>query len=467
MTSSDETALSTSRMPPQNIQAEMAVIGSCCLFQGAIDDCGDLRPEHFYDNRNAKLWSVILELRNENTNIDVISLAEKLDSRKELEQIGGTQYLHDVMNAVPSWANAPYYAKLVRQTWCRRAVIYGCTDLVNLCYESADEQEVIRSAEKILGEAVDRATIRCDVLIRDVLAEVWNSIEERKQRRVAEGISTGFKGIDELVKVKGSQLIVIGARPACGKTSLAAQIGADLARRGISTLYVSLEMNKAELVERLLCAYGKISSDRLKSCDALTAQERDKILMACSEFSQFPLRIDDEPEMTVTTIASKARALHRKEGLGCLIVDYVQLVEPDDRRLIREQQVAFITRKLKQLSRELNIPVIALAQLNRQTEIRDSKRPRLSDLRESGAVEQDADIVMMLHRPDLYDPEDRPGEAIVIVAKNRAGKTGDVTLSWNGERCEFSDFSREAKQQRDADRASEAFGGKPSQDNWG
>lgn len=433
-------------LPPQNKEAEMAVIASVLLMVDAIDNVGELRSEHFYHDKHQRIWQTIVDLRETGRRaIDALILAEELDRLGVLADIGGVEYLAELMNAVPNAAHAGYYARIVISKWRARSAKYGAAEIVQLIDDGGDDDEVAHKAEKILADISERATTHGDLAIKDVMAEAWAAIQERINNKTPAGIATGFTDVDELiVGLQPGELVVIAARPAMGKSALAGCLMTNLAKRDIGTLFVSLEMSRQEITERLLCGEAKVSSDKMKAGSGFDEMEIDSLMQAAGRLNEMPIRIDDLPGQKLRQICATARRAKRKHGIGFLMVDYLQLIESNEAKDVREQEVASITKGLKALAKELQIPVIVLAQLNRGVEMREDKKPRLGDLRESGAIEQDADKVIFLHRPAAYNPTDRPGECDLIIAKNRCGKIGTRTLAWLSETTQFKDFvSRE------------------------
>ena len=433
-------------LPPQNLDAERGVLGSILLMNEAIDEVAEvLRAEHFYSDAHQCLYRAIFALHERGVRgIDAVTLAEELECRKELEDIGGVPYLMEILEAVPHAAHARYYAEIVRQKSIQRNLIYACTDILRDAYAAAeDTEELLQTAEHRIFQILEDQTAATKFAIGDILIDAFDRINERLANAGnISGLATGFSDLD--AKTNGfqpSELIILAARPSMGKTALVcnwAQGIAQLNNRGV--LIFSLEQSKLELAERFLCIHAKINGHKLRAGD-LDEVERHQLMVASQELSEIPLFIDDQPGRSMAQIGAIARRLKRQHNLGMIIIDYLQLIEPEDRRQPREQQIAQITRRLKFLAKELSVPVIALAQLNRGVELREDKRPRLADLRESGAIEQDADMVAFLHRPDAYDPEDRPGEAEVIIAKHRSGPTGIVPLTWRKEFMRFEDYS--------------------------
>ncbi len=463
MASSDATRGFQGRIPPQNIDAEMAVIASVLLMREAIDEVGDLKAEHFYADRHQKLWQCIVDLQSKGTHgLDAVTVAEELDRRQELSEIGGVEYFTRLMESVPNAANARYYANIVVDRWVQRNLIYTCTDVLNECYSgSTDTRELVDSAEQRILSFSESAVKPAVLTVKDVMIDAYAEIQMRMKAGKAVGAPTGFVDLDRLiVGLSPKNLDVIAARPSVGKTAFACKIVLAFARRDEPVLFFSIEMGKSEIAKRLACIHGLLNSHELNegrfTGSAFEQKNKvDRLMEVFGQIGEMPIFIDDDGSPTVAHISATARRVKRKHGLSLVVIDYLQLIQPDDRKDIREQQVAKISRALKALSKELEVPVIVLAQLNRAVESRDDKIPRLSDLRESGAVEQDADMVLFLHRPELHDPNDRPGEADLIVAKNRGGKVGRVCLGWRGESTLFTDMSQ--KYDATADAALQAF----------
>ncbi|MFO0427157.1 MAG: replicative DNA helicase [Planctomyces sp.] len=434
------------RLPPQNLDAERGVLGSILLLNEAIDEIGEsLRAEHFYSDAHQKIYAAIHKLYEEGVRgIDAITLAEELIRRTEFEATGGADYLREILESVPHAAHVRYYADIVRQKWMLRTLIYSCTEILSESYSASENvEELLQSAERRIFSIMEQQSNTGKIAISDILIDAFNRIDERMNSEGdVTGITTGFADLDrQTTGFQATELIILAARPSMGKTAFVCNIAEAVARRsGKGVLLFSLEQSNLELAERFLAITARINGHDLRSGN-LSAAQRDLLLQASDELSRLPLFIDDKPGRTMTQVAAISRRQHRKAPLGVIIIDYLQLIEPDEKNLPREQQIAQISRRLKFLAKELRVPVIALAQLNRGVELREDKRPRLADLRESGSIEQDADMVMFLHRPDAYDAEDRPGEAEIIVAKHRSGPTGIVRLTWRKEFMRFENYS--------------------------
>jgi len=421
------------------------VLGSILLLNEAIDDVGEvLIPDHFYSDAHQKIYSAIRDLYENNIRgIDAVTLAEELMRRNEFEEMGGAAYLAEILEAVPHAAHVRYYSNIVREKWMQRTLIYACTEILAESYEiSTDVEDLLQSAERKIFSIVEQQEGSANIAIGDILMDAFHRIDERMNNEGdVSGTTTGFTDLDaQTTGFQPTELVILAARPSMGKTALVCNVAEAVARDGKGVLFFSLEQSNLELAERFLCITAKVNGHDLRAGN-LTGEQRDKLMVASDELSRLPLFIDDKPGRTMGQIAALARRLHRKNPLGIIIIDYLQLVEPEDKGSPREQQIAGISRRLKFLAKELRVPVVALAQLNRGVELREDKRPRLADLRESGAIEQDADMVMFLHRPDAYDPEDRPGEAEIVVAKHRSGPTGIVRLTWRKEFMRFDDYS--------------------------
>lgn len=435
---------SGAHLPPQNLVAERSVLGSVLLENHGIDEIADiLRPEHFYSDVNSIVYAAILKLHEGSTKVDAVTLAEELDKRNQLEDIGGVPYVLEILEAVPHAAHVKYYAEIVRDKWIQRTLTNVCTEVLRDCYEGTDDtSDVLTKAERGIFDILENQDVSQKLSMEDIMMATLDRINTRMGKEGSiSGLPTGFVELDRQTNgFQPSELVILAARPSMGKTAFVCNIAEWCAGAGeTSTLIFSLEQSKLELAERFLCIRAKLDGHRLRK-GQLEPDERHALLEASSELSRLPLFIDDQPGRTVAQISAICRRLKRNKSLGLVIIDYLQLIEPEDKRANREQQIAQITRRLKGIAKENDLPIIALSQLNRGVELREDKRPRLADLRESGAIEQDADIVMFLHRPDAYNPEDRPGLAEVIVAKHRSGPTGIVNLQWRKESMRFDDY---------------------------
>ncbi len=440
------TMLIDTRERPANVDAEKAVLGSILLKPDVCDDVAlVLRPEDFSDESHQLLYRHLLELHDTGKRIDATIVVERLRTQGDFEKIGGAATLADVVQAVPHAAHASHYAAIVRDKALLRSLIDAGTDILRDAYDAFDEprQLLARAEEKIFSILERRSSAEAKP-IQSVLEEVMVRMDARmKQEHTIGGVETGFSDLDALCGgLHNSELVILAARPSMGKTAFAMNIAEHVAiTLKQPALFVSLEMASLELADRLLCSSAQVNGHRLRN-GTISQEDRRRLVQISSEIGTSPLYIDDTPSRTLTEIAAVARRLKRKEGLALIVIDYLQLIEPDNPRDPRQEQVARIARRLKGMSRELDIPVLCLAQLNRQAEASRDNRPRLNHLRESGAIEQDADLVMFVHREEYYqtNDEDRErvrGQAEIIIAKQRNGPIGDVKLLWQHDFTRF------------------------------
>ncbi|OYV74507.1 MAG: replicative DNA helicase, partial [Deltaproteobacteria bacterium 21-66-5] len=427
------------RLPPQNLEAEQGVLGSLLLDPDLCDEVAILlRPHHFYAPAHQALFGHLVAMHNDGLRIDAMLLVERLRKHDELETIGGLAYLGEVADSVPTAANALYYGQIVRDKATLRALIHASTEILRDAYDqSLESREMLARAEEKVFRILEEQGTGDLAPLEDVLHEALTRIDQRLEKGGGVGgMPTGYVDLDSMTGgLHEGELIILAARPSMGKTALAANIADHVAiESSRTTLFVSLEMSRLELAERMLCAHGRINGHKLRN-GFISPTDRTKLVSVSNLMSKAPLFIDDTPSRTMTEIAATARRLKRREKLALVVIDYLQLIEPDNPRDPRQEQVAKIARRLKALARELKVPVLCLAQLNRQAEVTKDNRPRLSHLRESGAIEQDADVVMFVHRDEYYctNDEDRArvaGQADLVVAKQRNGPTGDVKLAW-------------------------------------
>ena len=440
------------RLPPQNLEAEKGVLGSLLLDPQMCDEIAlMLRPTDFYADANQRLYRNLIAMHEQGKRIDITLLVERLKQEGEYEAIGGAAYLAEVAQSVPYAANAAYYAEIVRNKATIRELIHASTEILRDAWDPTyDPKELLGHAEEKIFAVHDRRTTDRVTHIENLLIEAFDRIDARLAKGTGDATPTHFRDLDELTGgLHPGEFIVLAARPSMGKTALATNIAENVAILSrVPVLFVSLEMARLELAQRLLCSQGSIDGSKFRS-GFISADEREKLMEASGKLSQSPLYIDDTPTRTITEIAACARRLKRKENLGLIVIDYLQLVQPDDPRDPRQEQVAKMARRLKGLARELNVPVLCLAQLNRQVEAsgKEEHRPRLSHLRESGAIEQDADVVMFVHREEYYHTKEKAeelgivGQGLLIVAKQRNGPTDDIKLQWSSKYTRFRDFS--------------------------
>lgn len=436
------------KVPPQNIEAEKSLLGAILLsddsFSGALEL---VKASDFYDPRHAKIFASMTRLFEAGRKIDLITLTTELGNQKILKEVGGRAYISDLETFVPISSHAEDYAKLVAEASLRRRLISAGTEIANAAYEGGTEiDELVGKAEQDLFEVSDQ-TVRSDYsAIADLLVDAYDRIEElHKNKGALRGLRTGFRDLDE--KTAGLQkgdLIIIGARPAMGKTTLAENLAYNVATRngdGRGVLFFSMEMSKEELIERMISTESGVNNWNIRTGN-LSDEDFARIGDAMAEMNEAPLYIDDTSSMTVLEVRNKARRAMHDHTISLVVIDYLQLIRGTDRyKGNRVQEVTEISRGLKTLARELEIPVIALAQLNRGVTDRDDPRPVLSDLRESGSIEQDADLVMLLHRPDYYRQNDDDYEPTnlteLIIAKHRHGEVGKINLYFHPKLLKF------------------------------
>ena len=431
------------RIPPHNNEAEQSVIGAIFLEPQALITAAELLvPEDFYRTAHQKIFDTMVSLSDKGQAIDVVTVTEELSAKKELEDVGGISYLTEIANSVPTAANIVFYAKIVEEKALLRRLIRVATSIVEDGYAREDEVEALLSeAEKKMMEVSNRKNAGDFRHIKDVLVETYDNIELLHTRKGdVTGIPTGFRDLDKMTAgFQRNDLIILAARPSVGKTAFALNVAQNVATKTDENVAIfSLEMGAEQLVMRMLCAEGNIDAQVLRT-GALEAEDWRKLTMAMGSLSNAGIFIDDSSGIRVNEIRSKCRRLQQEHGLGMIIIDYLQLISGSGRSgENRQQEVSEISRSLKGLARELKVPVIALSQLSRGVEQRQDKRPMMSDLRESGSIEQDADIVSFLYREDYYDKETENQNIIeIIIAKQRNGPTGTVSLAFAKEYNKF------------------------------
>jgi len=437
------------RLPPQNVEAEQSVLGSILIDRDAIVRvAGFLRPEDFYREAHRTIYQAVLDLFERREPADFVLLCDELERRGRLEQVGGPAYLTSLINMVPTAVNVEYYGHIVERCAILRRLITAGGQIAGVAYDMQHDAEMaVDKAEQILFTMTQRRGAQEFVAISRVLENYFDQIDYIHQHRGQTfGVPTGFRKLDELTGgLQRSDLIILAARPGMGKTSFALNMAAHAALKNKITVGIfSLEMSRDQLVQRLICSESGIDSHRLRT-GFIEEGEWGKIAQAIGELSEAPIFIDDTPGISVMELRTKARRLQAEHDLGFVIVDYLQLMQgrtdrPNDNRV---QEVSDISRSLKALARELNVPVLTASQLNRAVEQRPGNRPQLSDLRESGSIEQDADIVMFIYREEVYDRETtRKNVADVIVAKHRNGPLADIELFFSGQQTRFADLEQ-------------------------
>ncbi|MFC2948742.1 replicative DNA helicase [Virgibacillus sediminis] len=435
------------RVPPHNIEAEQSVIGAIFLEPQAFSTASEiLVAEDFYRAGHQRIFAAMMKLADRGEPIDVVTVTTYLQNAKQLDEAGGVTYLSEVAGSVPTAANIEYYSRIVEEKAILRRLIRTATDIVTSGYEKEDEvEDVLNDAEKNILEVSGRKNSGSFKAIKDVLIDVYDNIEQLHQSNAdLTGVPTGFRDLDRITSgFQPNDLIIVAARPSVGKTAFALNVAQNVAvNSGENVAIFSLEMGADQLVQRMLCAEGNIDATRLRN-GQLQADDWSKLTMAMGSLSNAGIFIDDSPGIRVSEIRSKCRRLKQEHGLGMILIDYLQLIQGSgsSRGENRQQEVSEISRSLKGLARELNVPLIALSQLSRGVESRQDKRPMMSDLRESGSIEQDADIVGFLYRDDYYDQETEKQNIIeIIISKQRNGPVGTVELAFVKEYNKFVDL---------------------------
>lgn len=436
------------RIPPQSIEAEQSVIGSMLIDKEVIPVVMEiLKPEDFYRPDNKEIYDVIIELFDKAQPIDLITVSERLKLHGKLELVGGLEYLTNIATDVPTTANVKHYAKIVEEKSLLRKLIKASSEIVDLGYSASEEvTHIMDKAEQSIFDILQKRSSQGFVPIKDVLVDTFNKLEELYNNKGhITGIPTGFADLDfKTSGLHNSDLVLIAARPAMGKTAFALNIAQNVAvHSGVPVALFSLEMSKEQLVNRMLCSEAMVDSNKMKT-GQLEDNDWQKVARALGPLSEAPIFIDDTPGISITEIRAKCRRLKLEHNLGLVVIDYLQLMQGSKSRSEnRQQEISEISRSLKILAKEINIPVITLSQLSRAAETRTDHRPMLSDLRESGAIEQDADIVMFLYRDDYYNPDtEKKNIAEVILAKHRSGSTGTVELVWLGQYTKFANLEK-------------------------
>jgi replicative DNA helicase len=430
------------KMVPHNVEAEQAVLGALLIDPDALYKVNTfLLPDDFYVERHHWIYEAILDLNERSEAVDLLTLCDELERRERLVDLGGAAYLTALINATPTALNIEHYGRIVERTSTLRRLIGAAGEIAALAYEDTDDVgETVDRAEQILFGVSQRRISRDMMPIRDVVSEYYDRIDYLYQHKGETiGVPTGFRQLDKVLGgLQKSDLLIIAARPGMGKTSLMLSIAQNAARKYNQRVALfSLEMSAEQLVQRLISSETGIDSQRLRVGN-LREDEWPTFIQATGALSETMIFIDDTPSISAMQVRTKARRLYAEYGLDLLIIDYLQLMQSDRRTENRVQEISFLSRALKGLARELNIPVLVASQLSRAVEQRTDKRPMLSDLRESGSIEQDADIVMFIYRDDYYTPEtEQPNIAEVIISKHRNGPTGMVPLFFRKELAQF------------------------------
>lgn len=440
------------RIPPHSVESEQSILGSILLDKDAIITVSEIiSPNDFYKEAHKIIYECMLKLSNKNEPIDLITLTEELKKQGYLDDVGGISYITSLSTIVPTTSNVKYYADIVKEKSVLRQLIKASNDIINLGYENSIKvEEVLEKAEKRIFDISQEKASDDFKSINEVLVDAYDMIEKLYNNKSdVTGITTGFKDLNK--KINGLQrtdLILIAARPAMGKTAFSLNLVQNAALKGDASVAVfSLEMSKDQLVQRMVASQSHVELKKIKT-GTLDGNDWPRIIDAMAVLSNMNIYIDDTPGIKISELRSKCRKLKIEKGLDLILIDYLQLMEGEGNNESRQQEIAKISRSLKIIAKELNCPVIALSQLSRAPEQRADHRPMLSDLRESGSIEQDADIVMFLYRDEYYHPDsERKNIGEVIIAKNRHGETGSVELVWLGEVQKFADKARDMQYQ--------------------
>ena len=428
------TKTSFEKLPPYNIEAEQAVLGAILLDNTAMYSALEMfNPDDFYRGSHQKIFNAMLDLSERGDAIDLLMLRDELERRKELEEIGGPAYLATLIDLIPTAANIEFHAKLVHEKSIARRLLNASIEIVTRCYDETEEvNDLLGDAEQKIFSISEGNVKRGFTPLSTIVKDSYEKIEELAERQtMITGLPTGFKELDDMMSgLQPSDLLIIAARPAMGKTSFCMNIAQHIGvREQVPIAIFNLEMSKEQLGMRLLCAEARLNSHNVR-IGQLRDEDWERLAHASEILSKAPIYIDDTPAITATEIRAKVKRLKMEKGLGVVMIDYMQLMQGKQRHENRQQEISALSRSLKMLAKELNVPVIALSQLNRAVEARTDKRPQLSDLRESGSLEQDADIVMFIYRPEVYFDDAPEGIAEIIIGKHRNGPVGSVSLAF-------------------------------------
>jgi len=433
----NEVDLSSHKLPPQNIEAEQSVLGGILIENESINKVMEiLTADDFYRDAHRKIFNALINLSERDEPADLITVKNELQKTNQLDSIGGASYITSLMDSVPTAANIEYYAKIVKEKAILRNLIQTSTEIITKSYEDREDvEELLDEAERGIFQISENRVRPSFYPIKKIVKdsfEIFQRLYEKKE--LVTGVPSGFKELDRYTAgFHASDLIIVAGRPSMGKTALCLNLAQHAAIENKITVGIfSLEMSKEQLVIRMFCSEARVEGNRLRT-GFLTESDWPKLTIAAGNLSEAPIFIDDTPALSVLELRAKARRLKSEHGLGMLIIDYLQLMRGRSRVESRQQEISEISRSLKALTKELNIPVIAVSQLSRKTEERTGNRPQLSDLRESGAIEQDADLILFLYRDEVYNrSEDNPnkGKAELIIGKQRNGPIGKIELAF-------------------------------------
>jgi len=429
-----ETDVHLDKLPPQNIEAEQSILGAILIDNDALPKALEiLDPEDFYKQPHRKIFNVMIELFEKSEPIDMITLTDDLKRRDEMEAVGGISYLSSLVNMIPTAANVKYHSRIVREKALLRGLLRSATEIAGRVYEdNLDAEELVDYAERSIFDISDKRIKASFVTLKEVIKDSFEMIERLYDKKeTVSGVPSGFRDLDDLTTgFQKGDLIVVGGRPSMGKTAfslnVAQHVGLELKE---SVAIFSLEMAKEQLAFRMLCSEAMVDSSSIRK-GFIKKEDWHKLTSAASNLTGAPIFIDDSSGINALELRAKARRLKMEHGLSLVIVDYLQLMRGRGSFERREQEISEISRSLKALAKELSVPVIAVSQLNRSVEQRRPPTPILADLRESGAIEQDADVILFLYRDEIYNKEAKKGQAEVIIAKQRNGPTGTVNLSF-------------------------------------
>lgn len=434
------------RTPPQDMAAEQSVLGAMLISKDAIADVTEaIRGTDFYRPSHETVFDAIIDLYGRGEPVDMVTVAAELQRRGELQRVGGAAYLHTLSANVPIAANAGYYAEIVREKAILRRLVNAGTKIVQIGYAGEGQvDDIVDEAQAEVYKITEKRAAEDYAPLSDIMDGVLDEIEAISNREAGiYGVPTGFADFDDLTNgFHGGQMIIVAARPAMGKSTLALDFcRAASIHNNLTSVFFSLEMTRSEITMRLLSAEAKVPLNHIRNGN-MNDDDWAKLARKMGEVSSAPMFIDDSPNMTMMEIRAKARRLKQRHDLRLVVIDYLQLMTSGKKVESRQLEVSEFSRQIKLLAKELEVPVIALSQLNRGPEQRADKRPMVSDLRESGSIEQDADMVVLLHRDDVYEKEStRPGEADLIVAKHRNGPTRDITVAFQGHYSRFVDMA--------------------------
>jgi replicative DNA helicase len=437
------------KIPPQNIEAEIAILGSMLIEEEAIAKAIEIIDEDvFYKEAHRTIYKTIIELFSKNSAVDIVTLVDELKKKGELDGVGGAPYITSLTSSIPTAANIEHYAKIVKEKGILRHLINSATKIVQDCYESAgDTGKLLDEAERLIFEITSKKVERkSSVLLKDIIKDSIETIDSLYQRKEhITGVPTGFHEFDVMTAgLQRSDLIVVAGRPSMGKSALVTCMAeyAGIVEK-VPIAFFSLEMSREQLVQRMLCSHARVNAHRVRT-GFLSQADWPRLVNAAGKLSEAPIYIDDTPGISVLELRAKARRLKAQYDIKLIVLDYLQLMQGPVRSENRQQEISEISRSLKALGRELEVPIIAVSQLSRAVEQRSDHRPQLSDLRESGAIEQDADVVILLLREEYYNPniEEKKGLAELIIAKQRNGPVGTLNLTFINEYTRFENISR-------------------------